>query len=155
MQLARTFDKWGVGDWSAEPNVPLSRVHSQHLTKLERSVTVRFWKDGREIVLSSDSQADGRENLKLIQLCVDDMRMIERRGAGEVMRSAYMQLPAPEAERDPYEVLSIRPGGPREVAEASYRALAKSKHSDAGGDDAGMAELNKAIAAVREREGWA
>jgi DnaJ-domain-containing protein 1 len=111
-------------------------------------------KDGREVVLTSESQPSPRENLKLIQLCVDDMRMIERRGMDSLMRSAYLQLEAPEVERDPYEVLSVRPGSPREVVEASYRALAKMAHPDAGGSAEEMAALNAALEQIKQREGW-
>ena len=148
--LASTFHRWGVREWSAEANVPLSRVHSQTLTRTERGVTVRFMKGGREVVLSSDSQPNGRDNLKLIQLCIDDMRMIERRGLDSLMRSAYMQLEGPY-QRDPYDVLGVRPGAPREVIDASYRALAKSRHPDTGGTVEAMNELNAAYEALKNR----
>jgi len=153
-ELRIAFDRWGVSSWSAEANVPRARVHSQNLTLAERGVTVRFMKDGREVVLSADSQSDPRLNLKLIQLCVDDMRMIERRGLDSLMRSAYLQLEAPTRKRDPYEVLGLRPGVSREVADAAYRALAKSRHPDHGGTTEAMQELNDAMDDLRKREGW-
>lgn len=84
-------------------------------------------------------------------LAADSLRMNEVRGLGEFMREAYLALEGPTGPviRDPYEVLGIRPDAPLEVAEASYRALAKVAHPDAGGSEAKMAELNAAIERVR------
>lgn len=154
--LAVTFERWGVHDWSAEANVPMARVNSRSLWGDELAVTVRFMKDGREVVLSADSQDSPKGNLKLIQLCIDDMRMIERRGLDSLMRSAYLQLEGPQSPvtRDPYEVLGVRPGVPIEVLEGAYRALAKTRHPDAGGTAEAMAELNTAYEAIKQREGF-
>lgn len=156
LDLGVTFQRWGVTEWSADPNVPLARVNTDPRAGWfysEVSVTVRFMKDGREVVLTSESQATPRANLKLIQLCVDDMRMIERRGMDSLMRSAYLQLEAPPAERDPYAVLGVQPGAPWVVIEGAYRALAKAAHPDAGGGDAEMAAINAAFEAVKTKEG--
>lgn len=151
--LGLTFERWGVRDWDDEPNVPMSRVNSRQLMRSELGVTVRFMKGDREVVLASDSQDSPKANLKLIQLCVDDMRMIERRGLDSLMRSAYLQLEAPPAERDPYAVLGVQPGAPWVVIEGAYRALAKAAHPDAGGGDAEMAAINAAFEAVKTKEG--
>lgn len=153
-QLAKTFYEYGVVDWGAEANVPLARVHSRNLYGSELGVTVRFMKGDREVVLQSSSQDTPVKNLKLIQLCIDDMRMIERRGLEELMRSAYLQLEAPATTRDPYEVLQVRPGAAREVVEATHRALAKSAHPDTGGSNEAMTELNEALEEIKRREGW-
>lgn len=143
-EIGSAFARWGINDWSAQPNVPLARVNSKSLTSGERTVTVRFMKGDREVVLVSDTQDSATGNLKLIQLCVDDMRMIERRGLAETMQSAYMQLAAPVTERDPYEVLGLRPGASPDEVEAMYRVRAKSAHPDRGGSNEAMAELNSA-----------
>lgn len=154
--LALTFSRWGVVDWSDEPNVPMARVNSRSLLGEERAITVRFIKDGREVVLSADSQDSPRDNLKLVQLCIDDMRMIERRGLDTLMRSAYLQLEGPQGtvKRDPYEVLGVRPGAPSEAVLGAYRALSKVRHPDAGGSAEAMQELNEAFKDIKIREGW-
>lgn len=51
------------------------------------------------------------------------------------------------------DVLGVMPTAPLAVAEAAYRALAKSTHADIGGSDARMRRLNLAIAAARKELG--
>jgi hypothetical protein len=142
--LENTFRLYGVTDFSAQPNVMLSRANSPALSKVERSVTISFKKDGKTVTLSMDTQDTATGNLKALQLCIDDMRMIERRGLAETMQSAYMQLAGPAKERDPWEVLGLRPDASRDEIDAMYRVKARSVHPDAGGSNEAMAELNAA-----------
>lgn len=53
-----------------------------------------------------------------------------------------------------YGVLGILPSAPREVVEAAYRALALKYHPDRGGNAAVMANINRAIDAIRKARGW-
>lgn len=85
----------------------------------------------------------------MLWLVLEAMRLNETRGIEDIVRQAYLALPAPSRERDPYEVLGVRPGAPAEVIEASYRALAKRLHPDVGGSAEAMTALNAAWEAVR------
>lgn len=143
-QLAQEFAWWGISDWSATPNVMLSRANSSNLTRQERAVTLTFVKDGRTVTLPMADYETATMNLKVLALCIRDMRMIERRGVSETLQSAYLQLAAPERERDPFEVLGLRPGASADEIEAMYRVKAKTAHPDAGGSDDAMAALNRA-----------
>jgi|GEM_PF-4672680 len=142
--LHREFEAWGVRDWEAQPNVMLSRANSTSLTRQERAVTVTFVKDGKPVTLPMDDYETATLNLKVLTLCIRDMRMIERRGVSDTMQSAYLQLAGPQAERDPWEVIGLRPGATKDEVEAMYRVKARSAHPDRGGSDAAMAELNAA-----------
>lgn len=130
--------------WNVEANVPLNRASSRTLSQVERAVTVVYQKAGREIVLSLDTQPRPVDNLRALYLCLDAMRLIDARGLGDTAQSAYLQLAAPATERDPYEVLGLRPGADPVLIKAAYAAKAKQAHPDAGGSDEAMAERNSA-----------
>lgn len=153
--LRETFAKWESDterriDWSIDTPVGPARAHS-YLSPADRTVSLSFVHPttGQEVVLTMNAQARPVDNLRVLYLAVEAMRMNEKRGIGEVMREAYLQLPAPAVERDPYEVLGVRSDSPPEVIEASYRALAKKLHPDAGGDEEAFKELRAAYEKVR------
>lgn len=146
-ELEDTFRKWGVVEWQTRPLRELDK--RRHWETSEAKVELRFIKDGAPVVLDCGAHQTYAENLRVLYLAAEAMRMNEARGLGDIMRTAYLQLSAPGVARPPHEVLGIQPGAPMEVAEAAYRTLAKSAHPDAGGDSARMAALNEAIAAIR------
>lgn len=146
-ELADCFAKWGVRDWEANANVMESRTENQTLSQTERGVTVRYIKGGKTVTLSLNTQERPVDNLRALYLCIEDMRMIEARGLADTVQSAYLQLAAPAAAFDPWELFGLRPGAGRDEIEAMYRVKARQKHPDAGGTDEEMAQLN----AARER----
>jgi DnaJ-domain-containing protein 1 len=157
--LRATFDKWGIAQWEVEPRRP-PRTKNQQLS--ERRVRLVYTKDGAPIVLTMDRQDRAVDNLRVLYLAVEAMRLNEARGIAEVVASAYAQLPPPGGPEtvapaplatEPYAVLGIAPSAPLAVAEAAYRTLVKAAHPDAGGDVAAMQRLNAAIAAIREQKG--
>jgi hypothetical protein len=155
--LADVFAKWGIRNWGWE--CPASngtmgggRSHWAGRTFPEpsvRGVTVRFQHQTGDRVITVSKFGRPVDNLWAIQLGLDAIRLNEQRGLDDVAREFYQALPAPATQRDPYEVLGIRSDTSIEVAEAAYRALAKSAHPDAGGSEERMKELNEAITAVR------
>lgn len=152
-ELDECFAKWGVRDYSVDYNVPRAKFRNVTLSRVERAVTVRWMPRGsnREVVVSSDDQTSIEANVRKLFLGIDAMRMNERRGLNEVMRSAYMQLGAPTA--DHWTVLGVQPGASRALIESAYRTQAKQAHPDTGGSDEAMAALNAARdAALREAD---
>lgn len=151
-ELARVFYQWGVTDWEATRNVMGSRANSEQVTEAERTVTVRFVKGGKTVTLPMSRYATASQNLKALTLCLDDMRMLERRGLDDAAQAAYLQLGGPVApvERDPWEVLGLRPDASVQQIEAMFRLLAQTAHPDHGGTDAAMEELNRARARALE-----
>ena len=111
----------------------------------KRDVTLRYTlPDQPEVVLTMDRQRTAEDNLRVLYLAVEAMRLNDVRGVTDVVRAAYLALPSPAIERDPYEVLGVRPDTPPEVIEAAYKALARKHHPDNGGDAAEMATINAA-----------
>ena len=151
--LAETFRKWGVRDWTVIP----VRIDGRKSwwDQAERKVTVVFTKGTQDQRFSLASQERPVDNLRALYLGLESMRMNETRGIGDVVREMYLQLPAPSKGRDPYEVLGIRSDAPLEVIEASWRALAKRAHPDAGGSDAAMKEINAAWEKIKADRGAA
>lgn len=147
-ELGRCFDQWGVAKWTAEANVPPTRVNGRSFSRDEAAVTVRYTRGEREIVLTMSTQDSPAANLRALYLCLDAMRLLDVRGLGETARSAYLQLEPPKSQRDPFEVLGLRPNASREQIEAMFRLLAQTAHPDRGGSNEAMAELNAARAAA-------
>lgn len=141
-ELAHCFSMWGVRHWSAEANVPNTRTNSRSLSTSERAVTVQFERNDRTVLLSLDTQISPAMNLRAIYLCLDDMRLIEKRGLSDVAQSAYLQLAAPEPSWT--TLLGVPATATREGIEAAYRLKAHEKHPDRGGSDSEMAALNAA-----------
>ena len=146
--LAATFARWGVRDWAV--SCPSRAYDSYQLSAENRAVTVRYThprQGDRELTYGKQDRPV--DNIRVLWLVLDAMRLNEARGIEDIVREAYLALPAPSRERDPYEVLGVRPDAPAEVVEASYRALAKRLHPDAGGSKEAMSALNAAWEAVR------
>lgn len=63
--------------------------------------------------------------------------------------------PGPDLERvyDPYRVLHLLPTAPLSVVQAAYRAMAKLHHTDVGGTEARMQEINKAYEDITSEGG--
>jgi|SRR5579859_1595977 len=148
-ELADAFEKWGVREWTT--NYPRgARLTGFNQTEIDRTVTLSYTKNGKQINLQMGRQARAVDNLRVLYLAIDDMRMNEKRGIAEVLQSAYMQLNAPKAKKSPYEILGIMPDAPIEVAEAAYKAKARTAHPDAGGSVEAIKELNEAIGEIRK-----
>ena len=148
-----TFGRWGVRDWSIEsPAQKRGDYERRTLPPEQRLVRLSFHHPkGHQIALESAAQDTPAGNLRVLYLAVEGLRKNEVRGLADVMTAAYLQLAPPEGsiQRDPYEVLGVRPDSPPEVVEAAYRALARIRHPDAGGTAEEMAELNRAHDALR------
>lgn len=105
---------------------------------------------GVNIIIECALQPSYRQNLRAVFFAINAMRMNEKRGISDTIRKAYLQLEAPPSERDPYEILGVRPDAPIEVIKAAHRALAKQLHSDVGGRDSDMKEANNALEVIEE-----
>ena len=150
-QLAETFRKWGIRQWSVIPMRPPRRANYFYQSTEERRVSVRYQPDGGpEILLHMDRQGRAQDNLRVLYLAVEAMRMNDARGITDVVREAYLQLPAPAKTRDPYEVLGVRPDAPLEDIKAMYTIKAKRLHPDAGGTEEEMKVLNEAWERVQQ-----
>lgn len=147
-ELAEQMRMWGVTDW--ETNRPSgARSDASSQSDSARTVKLTYTKNGKTVTLVMGKQNRSVDNLRVLYLAVEAMRLNERRGISDVVASAYMQIAAPEQEEDPFEVLDIRPGAPLEVAEAAYKAKMRNVHPDRGGSVAEAKRLNTAIGRIR------
>lgn len=146
-ELAIEFQRWGVTNWSVKSlgSDPKQQWNSDPET---RAVHLSFTKpDGVEIALSYNLQDVARDNLRVLFLAVEAMRLNEKRGIGDLLREAYLQLPegrATRRKRDPYEVLGVNENATLQDVEDMYRLKARRFHPDTGsGDEEAMRELNE------------
>lgn len=154
-ELERQFGLWSIGRplWSIEANADRYRAYDRRLAVEDRGVSLRFPFGGRELLLTCNAQETPAGNLRVLVLAVEAMRLNEVRGLSDVMREAYLQLEAPVAVRDPYEVLGVRSDAPMAVVEASYKAMAKATHPDTGGDEDAFKEVAAAWERVKADKG--
>ena len=148
-ELEEQMRMWGVTQW--EVNYPKgARSEAWTQAVADRTVKLTYNKNGKTVTLVMGNQARAVDNLRVLYLAVEAMRLNERRGISDVIESAYLQLAAPEVALDPYEVLDIRPGAPLEVAEAAYKAKMRNVHPDRGGSIEEAKRLNTAIEQIRK-----
>ena len=132
-----------IGDY----DIPLS-------LKREPNAVVIFTLRGTRISVECSSQYSYQQNLRACYYAIEAMRMNEKRGIADTIRKAYLQLDAPPEERDPYEVMGLRPDADLELVTDVYKMLSKKRHPDLGGSAKAMQELNDAYARIKlEREG--
>ncbi len=136
-ELAKTFKKWGVDEWSTTPSNQVE-------------VTLLYILRGQEIRLVMGRQARASDNLRVLWLGVEAMRKNEMRGIDDVIKSAYLQLGSPIT-KDPWEILGIRSDSSIQFAESVYKIRAKDVHPDMSGSAEAMKELNWAIEELRKR----
>jgi DnaJ-domain-containing protein 1 len=149
-ELQESLEKWGAVNIDVNyPRGARSERSDQEIA--DRTVTLRYQMNGKDIVLTMDKQSRAVDNLRVLYICIESMRMNERRGISEVMQSAYLQLNAPVLEKDPYDVLGLPRGTAVLVCEAQYKELLKEYHPDRpGGSVEKTKEINDAITKIRE-----
>lgn len=148
-ELEESLHKWGATEIDVNyPRGARSESFNQELE--DRTVVVRYNLRGKNVSVKMDKQRRAVDNLRVIAICVESMRMNERRGMAETMESMYKQLAAPAGSMDPYQVLGMQRGFPLSVYEAMFKDLAKKNHPDVGGSDEKMKELSNAIQMIKE-----
>jgi hypothetical protein len=148
-ELEEQMRMWDVTQW--ETNYPKgARSEAWEQAEADRTVKLTYSKTGKTVTLVMGKQSRAVDNLRVLYLAVEAMRLNERRGISDVIESAYLQLAAPEVALDPYEVLDIRSGAPLEVAEAAYKAKMRSVPPDTGGSVEQAKRLNTAIGEIRK-----
>ena len=155
--LIDQFRKWGKDDKVSGGSGEVVGAYDFPIpaTIGEVAATLRFELRGQPITVECSSQREYRLNLRCIGMTIEAMRLNEKRGIADTIRKAYLQIEPAKEQRDPYEVLGIRPDTGPEIIKAAYLALAKIFHPDNGTspDAAKMAEINEAHEIAIERIG--
>jgi hypothetical protein len=161
--IQESFRKAGIKVWNVTPTRP-AKTKVQYHSEQERTVTLNFTaKNGREIALTTNRQPRAHDNLRVLYLVVEALRMNELRGFAQEMAEAYRQnypaLPGPGVSTanvrlttTPYDRLHLHPSAPIEVCEAAYRALSKLYHPDVTGSASTQQSLNRAIEQIRKEK---
>lgn len=155
IKLENELERWEIPNWLLSSHLrPHARATSNlddpgaALWYLAPSASTEGWMLS---VLACDRFNRLALNVMAISLTLQRMRLIAEYGAYTAEQAmagaAYVALPAPA--RDWHEVLCVDPDAPLTVAEASYHALAKTAHPDAGGSARAMNDLNEAIEEAR------
>lgn len=160
-----SFGKWGgvVRGWRVDTLLAPRSSTKLNQTAEERAVTLHWTRRTKNYTLTMKHQRRAVDNLLVLWLIIEALRLNEARGyaeqIAEVYRSEFLALPAPgqsgaaaPAPSGPYATLWLRDGAPLEVAEAAYRALAKGAHPDAGGDRAAWDRLQAALETIRKEK---
>lgn len=106
-----------------------------------------YWKtakDAQHKVLAIDLYNRVADNLAAVAATLEYLRGIARHGGAAVMERAFTGFVALPSPNDWRHVLGFEYTPTFEQAKARYRELAMKNHSDQGGSDARMAELNGA-----------
>lgn len=163
-EISETMRKWRVDDWMLTPAKAPQRRDRYH-TYEQRKVTIRFALNNfslgyrrKEIVLVAVTADTAHENLQLLALAVESLRMNDVRGIREIVKAAYQQqqpTPPPAApqainENDPYVVLGVPTTYPLNIIEAIWKARLRAEHPDAGGTNERAAKLNAAMDEIRK-----
>lgn len=135
-QLEKVMHDLGLDEWSVTGYQDARRLGF---------VTLRYQDEGRTVEITVTVGGNPESQIRAIWYAMDARRLNIIRGVDDAVAATYLALPAPARERDPWEVLGVRPDAPLEVVRAAYRELAKSAHPDRGGSDERMAELNAAL----------
>jgi hypothetical protein len=114
-------------------------------------VAAWFTWDGMSICIPVDRYATAEENLQAIHHVLEARRTELRHGTLHLVRATFKgftALPPPpgtKPKRPWWEVMNLDPRrNGRADIEARFKELAKTRHPDAGGSDAAMAELIEA-----------
>ena len=140
--------RMGVTHPVLSTNQPLRRDGLPYATPRridDPGAALYFTRDDRQLVMAQDRFVHIDDNIRSLALAIEGMRQMERHGGATMMDKAFSGFAAlPPPSRPWFQVLEISPVSSLPVAEAAYRALAKSRHPDAGGTAEAMAELNEA-----------
>lgn len=137
-------------------NIPLKKDGMPYATFAslkDNGVAVYFQRDRKPFVLACDRWQNIEDNIRAVTVTIEAMRGLERWGVSQMLERAFqgfMALPAPEAQKQWWEVLECKRDTDLEMVESIYRLRARSSHPDVGGTEARMAELNRAVNEARK-----
>lgn len=156
-RLLETIAKWqGLYSHQKPDGVtiecPVEPRYERHFAvPADRAVSVTF-SAGKHVnrTVTVDRFERPVDNLWALAVGLDDVRMNELRGLDTVAQQVYQAIAAPR-QRDPWEVLGLRPDADIDAIEAVYRTKAKRLHPDSGGSVDAFKELQEAYEAVKVR----
>lgn len=166
--LDESFGKWGgvAQGWRVDTLLAPRSATKQNQTLEERTVTLHWTRKGKPYQITMKNQSRAVDNLLVIWLIVETLRLNDARGyaqqVAEVYRTEFPALPGPgqsdAAEKatpnSPYALLFVLPNAPISVCDAAYRALARQSHPDlpGGGSPEYFRRITAAIEQIRKEK---
>ncbi len=151
--LVEEVRRMGGSNLVISTNIELRRDGLPYANRREptdKGVAVYFDYKKRPMCFACDRWDRIGDNIYAIAKTIEALRGIERWGSGSMVEQAFTGFVALPAPKSPYEIIGVPRGASVEEIEAAFRAKAKTLHSDTGGNDAAMAELNAARAKLKE-----
>jgi hypothetical protein len=147
-QLLKELKRLGAGSVVISTNVPLRQDGKPYASEPARladpGAAVYFVIKGKPMVMAQDRFESVAGNLRSLGLAIDAMRQLERHGGGTMMERAFtgfVALTPPDWKKPWRQVFGVPPDWRGNIREL-FRTKAKLRHSDTGGSDQLMAELN-------------
>lgn len=127
-------------------------------------VAVYFRRKDRDLCFVCDRWATVESNMRAVSDAIDAIRLIERRGTGEMVDQAFSGFAAlpsgpvpvrsmPTGSRPWWDVLGMPAHTPTNDVTERYRRLVMDHHPDRGGDPAKMVEINTAFDRFKKERG--
>lgn len=109
-------------------------------------VALYFTLKGKPICMPCDTYTRVEQNIVAIAKHIEATRAIERYGVASLaeMFTGFAALPSPTAARAWWVVLGVSQNATADEINRAWREKARTAHSDAGGSDAAMSEINVA-----------
>lgn len=145
-------------DWVLSSNLTLNRdgsPKSNQRKPVDPGVALYFTLDRKPICMPCDTYTEVEQNIAAIAKHIEATRAIERYGVASLaeMFTGFEALPAPSSTRAWWEVLGVSQHASVDEINAAWREKARKAHSDVGGSDAAMSEINVARdTGIRSRE---
>lgn len=115
----------------------------------DTGVAVYFTYKEQQMCFACDRWDRVRDNIQAVRKTIEALRGVARWGTGDMMQKAFdgfISLPPPDtvSQRKWWQVLGVSPQAGVGDIKAAHRKLAMKHHSDHGGDDTLMQEINVA-----------
>jgi len=148
-QLMDELRRLGATDIVVSTNVPVKAdglLYADNKRIDDPGIAVYFKFKKKSLVMPRDSFTSVAGNLRTLGLAVEHLRGLERHGGSFMFEKAFtsfLAIAPPDWKKPWREVFGIKPDWTGDIT-ALYREKARIRHSDVGGNDALMAELNVA-----------
>lgn len=148
-QLFAELQRLGARDVVVSTNIALRGDGLPYSTQKridDPGVAVYFNFKKRPMVMARDAYISVAGNMRSLTLAIEAMRQLERHGGSTMMEKAFTGFAAlapPDWKKPWREVFGVKPDWRGDIT-ALFREKAKARHSDVGGSDTLMAELNVA-----------
>jgi hypothetical protein len=148
-RLQDEIERIGAREFVLSTNLQLRRdglPRSDQRAPDDPGACVYFSLKGKPHALPCDTYHRVADNIAAIAKHIEATRAIERYGVATMaeMFTGFAALPGPATARAWWDVLGVSQHATVDQINAAWREKAKSAHSDAGGSDAAMSEINVA-----------